>query len=300
MKTLPFVAAGLLAFLLLAGVALKKSHDHDHQLLVQKQTAVWKQLNNNLSDFSADVKASQADRSGLNGIRLKAERLADKTNDLRLEVERDPDPASAMLTELAKKENKYASTVSEAARQQASMAVLRASGATLIDMIGEAHDKHGFAGSPDRSDVQAIEDKVGYLLRLANKSKPQDQIKPVNDTEAKPPSVIIVHDSDRSKSEETSPWNNLPAGYLKPDSDSRYLTESDLTGRTDWELDIMRNEIYARHGRPFQRGKYQAYFSRQPWYTVRSDYNESWLSGIEKRNASFIASYQRAYSRTTH
>lgn len=54
--------------------------------------------------------------------------------------------------------------------------------------------------------------------------------------------------------------------YIISDSDSRYLTEEDLIGKTAYELLIARNEIYARKGRGFQDSSIQAYFDSQSWY----------------------------------
>jgi len=77
-----------------------------------------------------------------------------------------------------------------------------------------------------------------------------------------------------------------------PDSQYRLLTETDLQGLSAWELNIARNEIFARHGRPFTKQVYKDYFNSQPWYTENSNYQDSWLSDIEKANANFIKNYQ--------
>jgi hypothetical protein len=48
-------------------------------------------------------------------------------------------------------------------------------------------------------------------------------------------------------------------------------------------LPYLRNEVYARYGRPFVTREYQDYFNRQRWYTVRSDYTDAWASRCIKR-----------------
>ncbi len=77
-----------------------------------------------------------------------------------------------------------------------------------------------------------------------------------------------------------------------PVSQVRYLTESDLASRSAWELDIIRNEIYARYGRHFVKTKYQTYFNAQSWYEVSQNYSDSLLSSVEKRNAQYVRQYQ--------
>lgn len=88
--------------------------------------------------------------------------------------------------------------------------------------------------------------------------------------------------------------------YICHDSSYRLLKESDLLGKSAWELDIMRNEIFARHGRPFQRLDLRNYFGQFPWYKVCSDYNDTDLSDLEWKNARFILNYQNRHRlRTT-
>ena len=64
----------------------------------------------------------------------------------------------------------------------------------------------------------------------------------------------------------------LPMGALADhqyllDSDTRKITEAELW---DWDresLSFMYNEIFARHGYPFQvGGKFYNWFNAQPWY----------------------------------
>jgi hypothetical protein len=74
---------------------------------------------------------------------------------------------------------------------------------------------------------------------------------------------------------------------------ARALTSGDLAGRSAWELDILRNEIYAAHGRPFARADLRRYFRAQWWYHEDPSFSEARLSALEKRNADFIARYQK-------
>lgn len=71
---------------------------------------------------------------------------------------------------------------------------------------------------------------------------------------------------------------------------TRLLTESDLYGKTKQQLRIMRNEIYARHGRKFKSQDLQDYFSAQDWYTPL--YDEVKLNEVEKKNVAFIQRHE--------
>lgn len=83
--------------------------------------------------------------------------------------------------------------------------------------------------------------------------------------------------------------------YIFPNSDSEYLTESDLSSMSSEELRIARNEIYARYGRMFKDQALQNYFNSKSWYTpsIRpEDFNEHWLNEYEKANAKLIKSFE--------
>jgi hypothetical protein len=77
---------------------------------------------------------------------------------------------------------------------------------------------------------------------------------------------------------------------------TRLVTDEDLEGKSKWELDVMRNEIYARHGRRFKRTDLQQYFDREPWYAPRTDPGDRFptelLSDVQVKNVEFIRNYQ--------
>lgn len=87
--------------------------------------------------------------------------------------------------------------------------------------------------------------------------------------------------------------NGGGSGYLLSGSNTRSLNSGDLSGRSNWQLTLMRNEIYARHGRPFNNSYIRSYFKSQSWYRANSNFRESWLSKLEQNNAAYIASYQK-------
>lgn len=81
--------------------------------------------------------------------------------------------------------------------------------------------------------------------------------------------------------------------FIIPDSSDRYLTEYDLSGLTKDQLEIARNEIYARHGYQFQQQKMINYFNNQSWY-VKSNKKVTTddLSELEYANVVFIQKFE--------
>jgi serine/threonine protein kinase len=75
----------------------------------------------------------------------------------------------------------------------------------------------------------------------------------------------------------------------------RAITEQDLKDKSAYELDIMRNEVFARYGRRFQNPELQSYFNIQPWYKPLYDpdkFPEGLLTPIEQQNVEYLFNVQ--------
>ncbi len=90
-----------------------------------------------------------------------------------------------------------------------------------------------------------------------------------------------------------------PVGdYLIPGSDTRYVTEADLSRLTWQQCTLARNEIYARHGRKFATKEIADYFNSKSWYsgTIEAEaFSESVLSEIERSNVNYIKQYETSH-----
>ncbi|MDJ0799617.1 MAG: YARHG domain-containing protein [Calothrix sp. MO_167.B12] len=80
----------------------------------------------------------------------------------------------------------------------------------------------------------------------------------------------------------------------------KIVTDADLQNKSGFELDIMRNSIFAHHGRRFQTPGLQQYFDNQPWYRPRyapQNFPNNLLSDVERMNVEYIARYQEINNR---
>jgi YARHG domain len=59
------------------------------------------------------------------------------------------------------------------------------------------------------------------------------------------------------------------------------------------ELRLLRNEIYARHGRQFQAPWLSQYFFSQPWYQPDDNFKDELVSGKDKMNVETIVAYEK-------
>ncbi|MDY3947474.1 MAG: YARHG domain-containing protein [Ezakiella sp.] len=79
-------------------------------------------------------------------------------------------------------------------------------------------------------------------------------------------------------------------GFLFP-SDQKLFDKDDLLKTEIGKLELMKNEIYARHGYVFKDKEMQNYFNNQAWYSPREDYKPEDLNEIEIENLKIISEF---------
>ncbi len=87
-----------------------------------------------------------------------------------------------------------------------------------------------------------------------------------------------------------------PTGYILPESNSRYLSDSDIVGLNLKQLNYAKNEIYARRGRLFVSNELQNYFNSKTWYqgTIAPEsFLEDMLNEYESTNAAFLSEREK-------
>lgn len=104
----------------------------------------------------------------------------------------------------------------------------------------------------------------------------------------------VLGSPTEQKQEEEQKRTISDGNYILPESDSRTYTAEELSGLSDTELELARNEIFARHGRGFKSQDLQEYFNSKSWYTKRYEPDEydaipSQLNSYESANVSLIS-----------
>jgi len=110
------------------------------------------------------------------------------------------------------------------------------------------------------------------------------------------PSTDYDYDiTEPSASTTSSQSGTTPTGdYMIADSNTRVISQSEIESFTPWQLKVARNEIYARHGRPFVHKDLQCYFAKQSWYSIDPNYTEAGLSYTENKNIATILAYEQS------
>ena len=74
--------------------------------------------------------------------------------------------------------------------------------------------------------------------------------------------------------------------------ENKLISDAMLRGLSLHELRLLRNEIYARHGRIFKTIWLQQYFGGQVWYDPKEDFKDEEISGPDKTNIETIVAYE--------
>ena len=89
--------------------------------------------------------------------------------------------------------------------------------------------------------------------------------------------------------------SNDPTGYILPESETKVLTESDMSKLTVKGICYAKNEIYARYGRKFKAAELTNYFNSKSWYSPKYEAgsNDSYIvdnlmNSYEKQNISIL------------
>ena len=85
---------------------------------------------------------------------------------------------------------------------------------------------------------------------------------------------------------------NVDAGAFAQSS-KRELKAADVENVSKYELTLMRNEIYARHGYCFKNKEMRTYFDGQDWYIPMNVDIRTELSPTEKKNEALLKRYEK-------
>ncbi len=83
---------------------------------------------------------------------------------------------------------------------------------------------------------------------------------------------------------------------IYPQASSELLGEADVENMLEEELEVMRNEIYARHGYSFKDKEMRARFDSTSWYIPMGVDIREQLTDIEVQNIDLIYRYEEYYA----
>ena len=83
--------------------------------------------------------------------------------------------------------------------------------------------------------------------------------------------------------------------YIIPDSDSRYLTDGEVSSLSQREIQYAINEIYARHGATFDDQDVKNYFYSKDWYSPSQSKDDAKkeFNKYEKANIDLLSKYRK-------
>lgn len=146
----------------------------------------------------------------------------------------------------------------------------------------------------DRANVTTISNHENSFSRV-QLSQMRDEVNARDPSGADPDTVIELG----LLSEALGEWvgaSTVPIDARNPLEDPNVLDQQLTLARIDEmsrrDLRLLRNTIYARHGRPFTSAVLQGYFADKAWYAEHADYSDALLSDIDKRNIALVQSVE--------
>ena len=128
-------------------------------------------------------------------------------------------------------------------------------------------------------------EKKPILIQL-----PQKEFERMNKNWCLPATDLNKQICQGKTNEDINNIHHIPGLY--PEASTRQLTTADLSPLSKWQLKIMRNEIFARHGYIFKTQVMKKYFHATPWYHPQFDDVSHLLTPIERYNIKLIQQYK--------
>lgn len=98
---------------------------------------------------------------------------------------------------------------------------------------------------------------------------------------------IVKEEGSLKKEHNEDEAKSFEGQYILPESHLREIINADIVDLNNDEINLARNEIFARHGYVFDTDSIQQYFEAQLWYEINWDYSGE-LTTIESANVNFL------------
>lgn len=112
------------------------------------------------------------------------------------------------------------------------------------------------------------------------------------ESSAPPKSDAPRAEAPKTKAPTAAPTSAQLPGYDGRFADDPLLTPLDVATIPADRLPYVRNEIFARYGRSFQKDEFKEFFGKKSWYVEKSDYSDAILTEHDKANAELLQSFE--------
>ncbi len=153
------------------------------------------------------------------------------------------------------------------------------------------------ADAAQQEKIQELENEVKRLSKAIDNNA--EAGKPTNTSLKTKPSEPAAEEEEfiddaREHTDEYSVSND----WDYPQVSARLLSERDVDNETSYDLRLMRNEIFARHGYIFQSEDLREHFGKKSAYRAMYKDVTHLLSPIEKRNIELLKKFEKLHADT--
>jgi hypothetical protein len=194
-----------------------------------------------------------------------------------------PRPASALFTEAAVIDDPDGFTN------------VRAGPSASFPVVARVNRGEVFTTYPQTGDwwqVRTADSRVGYMARSRIRVvQPSAEAMPVAAGDVAAAAPAVEEAAAPAPIPAVAPAAAHAPRQVFPDSSRRRLRPAELAGLSPSQLRLARNEIFARHGRPFRDAALRRHFEQYPWYRPRPGAVR--LSPVEQANVDLLAATER-------
>lgn len=105
-------------------------------------------------------------------------------------------------------------------------------------------------------------------------------------------SVAPTDDKNESTTGGESSASNSGNGEIFPESSSRKLSDSEVSGISSEKAQAAINEIFARNGYIFKDKELRSYYESKPWYSPDPNFSQSKFNAAESYNVALLSKYR--------
>ena len=173
----------------------------------------------------------------------------------------------------------------------------------ITKVLGDSVEGRSVVGGNDRPFVGTAKVANGLVNIMAKEPGDDkydgsfilnfDNAKPDNVTGSWTPFKEGSHGGAKTFSLNRNAFKYLTDVGMFPQSSKRLLTEEEVANFSKTDLELMRNEIFARHGYCFKKKELREQFEDKDWYIPNNVDVKDALTSIEKKNIALIKNYEK-------
>lgn len=140
------------------------------------------------------------------------------------------------------------------------------------------------------SDANSTSHREENTETTVENKESSENLKESSETNTNSNAIIAKSFTSDDFKNKSKPQKPADGDYLF-DTDKRCLEDAELLEKTLEEINLIKNEIYARHGYIFKNAKLRKYFEAKDWYNPDPHFSPAEFNEYERENILILSKY---------